>query len=97
MYHKMFLDIIKKASNTHRPASIYLHDVLSLQTRQLLQMDGTVETASMMELRNDFKQHIRCFIQSQKMKGAPVCTLFMEFVVCIMQLSWKFYKIATKH
>lgn len=84
VYHKMFLDIMKEASRNYRPSSSYIRDVLSLKNRHLL-CDVFVdekETANVMEMRRDFKQHIRSFIQCEKLKGNSVCTLFMDSVVC---------------
>ena len=80
----MFLDFMMEASKVYRPSSSYINDVLSLKNRHLL-CDVFVdekETADLIGLRRDFKQHIRSFIQSEKLKGISVCTAFMNSVVC---------------
>ena len=81
----MFLEVMKEASKSYRPASSYISDILSLKTGHLL-CDHFVEekeTANMMELQRDFKQHIRTFILSQKLKGHFMCKIFFDFVVRI--------------
>ena len=84
VYHKMFLDIMMEASKVYRPSSSYINDVLSLKTRHLLCNDfvDEKETADLMELRQDFKQHIQVFIQREKLNRTSVCTAFMNSVVC---------------
>ena len=84
MYHKMFLDIMKKASKSYKPASMYIHDVLVLKTEHLLCDDyiHAKETTDMMELHRDFKDHIRSFIESHNLKGSIVCRFFFDFMVC---------------
>lgn len=86
MYHKMFLDIMRQASKSYKPASSYIRDILGLKTERLLCDDciDAKETSDMMELQKDFKEHIRTFIELHSLKGTIVCQFFFEFVVCIL-------------
>lgn len=86
VYHKMFLDVMMEASRSYKPDSSYISDILTLKTECLLcdAFAEEKETANMMELQRYFKKHIRTFIQSKKLKGPPVCSYFLDLVVCIV-------------
>ena len=79
----MFQKYIMASRKHYRPPSRFLKDVLSLKTEHLLADSSLDEkqTASMMTLRNNFRQQIMVFVREHKLSG-EACTCIGNVLVC---------------